>query len=109
MLKLINLKLPTSILFLLLIIFACDTKPPIPEDKFLKAYVDLLIIQDTTTKAAFSIDSVKNIVFGRYNISFEQYDAMINYYNAEPEKWIEFFDSAGTYVDRLKLNAGSQL
>jgi hypothetical protein len=88
---------------------SCDDKPPLAQDKFVKVYVDLLIIQDTTTVENYSVDSAKAVVFNKYSISAEQYDSTINYYNAEPDRWIEFFDSAGAYVERLKSSAGNQL
>ena len=102
-----------SIKFTLLIVSSlllsgCDKEPPIPEEKFIKVYVDLLIIQDTTNTDTFSLDSVKTIVFDRHSISVEQYDATINYYNSEPEKWQAFFDSATVYVEGLKKDAEKQ-
>jgi hypothetical protein len=96
------------IIFLLLFISACEKDPPIQEEKFIKVYVDLLIIQDTTTVESFSPDSVKSLVFARHNISSEQYEKMLDYYNSQPEKWTAFFDSATSYVERLKKEAEKQ-
>jgi hypothetical protein len=93
---------------LLIILSACDKGPPIPEEKFIKVYVDLLILQDTTTAETFSLDSIKTIVFTRNNISSRQYDETINYYNSQPEKWVVLFDSATAYVERLKKEAEKQ-
>lgn len=93
---------------ILLITFsACEENPPIPDQKFLELYVDLLIIQDTTT-TNFSLDSVKTLVLDRFNVSIEQYDAMLKYYNSTPEKWIVFYDSATAYVERLRVVAENQ-
>lgn len=92
---------------LLFSLSACDKGPPIPDEKFLELYVDLIIIQDTTI-TNFSPDSAKTLVLERYNVSLEQYDAMIQYYNSNPEKWIAFFDSATVYVERLKIEAENQ-
>ena len=79
------------------------------QDIFVKVYVDLLIIQDTTSAEVYSLDSVKRVVFQKYNVSPGQYDSTIQYYNSEPDRWIEFFDSASAYVELLKSNAGTQL
>jgi len=87
---------------------ACDEGPPIPDEKFMKLYVDLLIIQDTTTTANFSIDSVKTLVLDRYEVSNAQYDSMIKFYNSNPDKWITFFDSATAYAEGLKKEAEKQ-
>ena len=98
------------VLFLIIpfFILSCDKEPPLPQEDFIKVYVDLLIIQDTTTAENFSIDSVKSLVYKRYNISSEQYDQTIKFYNSQPEKWIEFYDSVTVYVDRLKKNSENQ-
>ena len=91
-----------------LLLSGCDKEPPIPEKKFIKVYVDLLIIQDTTNTDTFSLDSVKTIVFDRHSVSVEQYDATIDYFNSQPEKWQAFFDSATAYVEGLKKDADKQ-
>ena len=102
--KLLYIKI-TFLTISTLFLSACDKGPPIPEEKFIKVYVDLLIVQDTTTAKIFSLESIKTIVFTKHSISAEQYDATINYYNSQPEKWVAFFDSAMVYVERLKRDS----
>jgi len=87
---------------LLFILSACDKGPPIPEEKFIKAYVDLLIIQDTSVTNPVSIDSIRTIVLYKNDLTSQQYDETINYYNQRPEKWEVFFDSVTAYVERLR-------
>ena len=91
-----------------LIFFSCKDEPPIPDNKFIQVYVDILVAQDTTTVIPYSIDSLRKDVLAKNNISSAQYDSMINYYNARPEKWNTFFDSITVYVDRLMINAEDQ-
>ena len=105
--KILSIKFTLFIISSLLL-SGCDKGPPIPEEKFIKVYVDLLIIQDTTTTNTFSLDSVKTIVFNRHKVTSGQYDATIDYYNSQPEKWVVFFDSATAYVEGLKKAAESQ-
>ena len=102
-----NQKQYLLLIFLFFFLLSCDEGPPIPDEKFMELYVDLLIIQDTTT-TNFSLDSVKTLVLDRHNVSPEQYDSTIGYYNSRPEKWIVFFDSATVYVERLRLEAENQ-
>lgn len=90
------------IFILALINLSCDDKPPIPEQNFMEVYVNLLISQDTTT-TPYNSDSLKSVILAGHNITEEQYNNMINYYNDHPEKWTPFFDSANAYVERLKL------
>jgi len=105
--KLLNIKI-TFLIISTLFLSACDKGPPIQEEKFIKVYVDLLIVQDTTTAETFPLDSIKTLVFTKHNISSEQYDETISYYNSRPEKWAAFFDSAKVYVERLKKEIEKQ-
>ncbi len=86
----------------ILILSACDKGPPIPEEKFIKIYVDLLIIQDTSVINPISVDSMRTLVFIKNDLTAEQYDRTIEYFNSRPEKWEAFFDSATAYVERLR-------
>ena len=91
-------------LFISIILFqGCEKEAKvIPEEKFIKVYVDLLILQDTTSTDSLSLDSLKTLVFKNHNVSTEEYDETIRYYNSEPKKWEEFFDKAITYAEELK-------
>ena len=93
------------ILFLFIPLSSCDKDSVIPEDKFIKVYVDLLILQDSSRIQPVSLDSMKTIVFTKHNITLEQYDATINYYYSYPEQWEAFFDKAIIYVEQLKGEA----
>ena len=94
-------------LFISIILFyGCDKEVKvIPEEKFIKVYVDLLILQDTTSTDSLSLDSLKTLVCKNHNVSDEEYNATIRYYNSEPKKWEEFFDKAINYVEALKKEA----
>ena len=91
-------------LFISIILFhGCDKEVKvIPDEKFIKVYVDLLILQDTTNTDSLSL---KTLVFKNHNVSDEEYNATIRYYNSEPKKWEEFFDKAINYVEALKKEA----
>ena len=81
---------------------ACEKGPAIPEDQFIKVYVDLLILHDTTSVKTSVFDSLKTSVFKNYGVSAKEYNATINYYNSNPKKWEAFFDKAIAYAEKLK-------
>ena len=83
-------------LFLIFIFFSCSDGKIIPEEKFVNVYTDLVIAQDTS--------KVKNhdIIFRKYNITVDEYEKTIEYYNEKPERWIKFFDSVIQKVENLK-------
>lgn len=89
--------LPTLIIGL-----SCSKKNTIDEEKLIKVYADLLIIQDTTNAKNYSLDSIRTIVLDRYDLTLTQYKEMISELNKEPKKWEEFFDKAIAYVNELK-------
>jgi len=93
------------LIFIALFNLACEKKPPIPEEKFVEVYVDLLIVQDTTRTDSLSLDSLQSIVFTRHNITAKAYDGTISYYNSKPKRWEEFFNKALSYAEELKNEA----
>jgi len=106
-----NLQFPIVSIILILTLFflllsSCKDEKLIPEEKLIKVYVDLLIMQDTTTAIPASIDSMKSIVFKRHNITSDEYEKKIAGYNTSPERWEKFFDKAITYAEGLKAKHG---
>ncbi len=80
----------------------CSGEEVIPEEKFIRVYVDLMIVQDTTRSKPLPLDSLKEIVFTKHEITSELYDKTIARYNSSPEDWEEFFDKAIAYLEELK-------
>ncbi|MBT8386607.1 MAG: DUF4296 domain-containing protein [Ignavibacteria bacterium] len=91
---------PIFVIFLLL--SSCSEEEVIPEEKFIQVYVDLMIVQDTTRVNSMPLDSLKEIVFTKHNITSELYDKTVAEYNSSPENWEEFFDKAIAYLEVLK-------
>ncbi len=93
------------LLFLLLlttIIVSCSEENPIPEDKLIDIYVDILIAQDTVAAESVPIDSIKTMVLAKYDVNDSLYNFTIQYYNRHPERWEKFFNRAIEYVEKLK-------
>ena len=99
-------RLPQKLLQLLIIpallLSSCSEEEVIPEEKFIHVYVDLMIVQDTSRVNSLPLDSLKDIVFTKHNITSELYDKTVAKYNSSPENWEEFFDKAIAYLEELK-------
>ena len=88
-------------------LISCTEKEKIPQEKFIKIYVDILIAQDTSSVLNPSLDSMKALVFERYDITDSLYEENIGFYNESPERWNAFFDSALVYIEYLKSKEGN--
>ena len=93
----IILILPIAFLF-----YSCKDQPRIPEEKFIRVYVELLIVHDSSSVQNLSLDSLKQALFKKYETTEEHYQNTIDYYNETPQKWEAFFDKATAYVEELE-------
>jgi len=92
----------TIIFFLAVFIFGCSKDDILPEDKFRKIYIDILVTQDTLTDNSISTDSLKTLILQKYNVTDSIYSKTIEYYNNNPDKWEKFFNEAIKQVEELK-------
>ena len=102
-----RLKFILPALFAVIIFFSCNDNKVIEEEKFIKVYVDLLLVQDTTSSYQIPVDSISAVVFKTHGITAENYQHTIDHYNSSPEKWEDFFSKATAYVEKLKQEAGN--
>jgi len=100
------LKLETkniTIVFLITVfIFSCSNDDILPEDKFVKIYIDILVAQDTLNDNSISNDSLKTLILQKYNVADSVFTKTIEYYNYDPAKWEKFFEDAIKHVEELK-------
>lgn len=90
------------ILFYGVLFFSCSEKPPIPEDKLILIYTDLMFTQDTLLITSQNIDSIKADIFSRHSVTETDYQTTIEIYNRTPERWEKFFERVIEYVESLK-------
>ncbi len=98
----------TAAYFLIMIsmLIGCDKKQPIPEEKFIEVYSDLVIAQDTsTTQNKLQRDSIQQMVFSRYNVSHDEYEKTTEFYSSNPEKWETFFNKVIDSLEARKKRA----
>jgi uncharacterized protein YcfL len=92
--------------FLLVLIFFlfayCSEKPPVPEEKMILIYTDLMFAQDTVLVTSENIDSLKSEVFKRNDVSENDYVSTLEFYNKSPHRWEKFFKRVIEYVESLK-------
>lgn len=82
-------------------LLSCKKQPAIDEKKFVMIYADMIFMQDTSTS---SQSEIKKEVLKRFNVTENDYDKTINYYNDAPDRWQPFFDSVITYIEKMKPN-----
>ena len=92
----------TIIFLVTTFIFSCSQNDIVPEDEFIKIYVDILVAQDTLTDNSISTDSLKTLILQKYNITDSIYTNTIEYYNNNPDKWERIFEDAIKQVEELK-------
>ena len=73
-----------------------------------KVYVDLLINEEQNRNDSLKINSGKEIIFKRYGVTQKQYEATIEYYNQDPERWKEFFDDVNNYYNQIEKKPKSR-
>jgi hypothetical protein len=92
----------TIIFLMTVIIFSCSKDDILPEDKFIKIYIDILVAQDTLTDNSISNDSLKTLILKKHNVIDSVFTKTIEYYNYDPAKWEKFFEEAIKHVEELK-------
>lgn len=62
-------------------------------------YIDLISFPDSLHNQPEQLEAFKENVFSKHNIQKKDYSRMIDYYNANPKLWEEFFNKAIKYVE----------
>jgi hypothetical protein len=68
-------------------------------------YTDLLIAQDTTFVNETNLDSLISSVLKRYDVSEDEYEKTIEYYNEDIKRWEEFFDKVTAHIESLSKSS----
>jgi len=92
--------------FVLFLCFNCSKEKIIEEDKLVLIYSDMLVAQDTITLSAAGLDSLRDAVFNKYDVTEQLYKTTLDYYNQDPDKWEVFFDKVIAHVGSLRKKPG---
>jgi hypothetical protein len=68
-------------------------------------YTDLLIAQDTTFVNETNLDSLISSVLKRYDVSEDEYEKTIEYYNEDIKRWEGFFDKVTARLESLSKSS----
>ncbi len=94
-----------TIIFYLLssfLFYSCSNEKRISdEEKFAAVYVDLLINDETNPGDSVKIKAGQLKIFEKYNTSYKEYKATIDYYNKDPERWRDFFTKVNEYYEKV--------
>ncbi|MEP0860137.1 MAG: DUF4296 domain-containing protein [Ignavibacterium sp.] len=98
------------ILLLALILFsACEEKPPISEDKFIRIYAELVSVPDSVSVDSLMFADYKQKVFSNYGFSEKDYEQTVKFYNQTPEKWEELFKKVIKYIESVNDSSKSEI
>lgn len=84
---------------LLLVLLSCSDYAPVEQDKLVRIYSDMLIMQDSSSLSGIEI---QNKVLKVYDVSISDYQTSIEHLKKEPERWQKFYDSVVVHLQSLK-------
>lgn len=88
---------------------SCEEKSPVPEDKFIQIYANLISAPDSVSVDSLMFSEYKQKVFSAYGYSEKDYEKTVQFYNRTPEKWDEFFKKVIKYIETTDDSSKSAL
>ncbi|MHC1738532.1 MAG: DUF4296 domain-containing protein [Ignavibacteriaceae bacterium] len=70
------------------------TPKVIPEDTFIRFYIDFTIAQDSMGPDVPVTNKILSNLYKKYSVDSTQYFKTINWYSEDPKRWETFFDKA---------------
>lgn len=67
-------------------------KSRISESKFVNYYIDFVVMQDSLGRDKGSTDKIIDALDKKYGVTRKEYEATIDYYSADTERWELFFN-----------------
>jgi len=95
-------RFPLILIFIFSVLFVSCSGKPVDHEKFINAYVDLRITEDTLKEGGEKIQDLKKEILKKHGITEEQYENTFNYFNKNPELWNAFYDEIIARVDTLR-------
>jgi len=99
--KVIPLIIGCFVSILSLILISCSDKA-IDHDKFIDAYIDLHIAEDTLKQVSGDVQKIKERILAKHGMTWKEYNETFRYFNENPELWDAFYAKVIARVDTLK-------
>ncbi len=99
--KIIPTIIGSSILILSMFFLSCSGET-IDNEKFIDAYIDLHIAEDTLKQVSGDIQKIKEKILAKHGLTWKEYNKTFNYFNENPELWDAFYEKVIARVDTLK-------
>ncbi len=106
MLKLKSYLMSLTIVFISAFLIQCQNTQnteaplPLPEDSFAELYVEILLIKSSIPNPV-KYQPIIIPILEKYNITKEQYETILTYYQTNTDQWLEFLDKVSAVVDSL--------
>ena len=91
-----------SIFFVFFILYSCEeeNKNIINNEQFIEIYARLLIIHEMEINKDYH-DKLVSEIYREFNISSDQIDSTIAYYNSNPKEWVEVLLKVRNYINEM--------
>ena len=80
-------------------------RPRISESKFVNYYIDFVVMQDSLGRDKVSTDKIIDVLDKKYGVTRKEYEATIDYYSAETERWELFFNKVIKEAKKRELES----
>lgn len=84
------------------VLFISCSHSNVDRQKFIDAYIDLRVTEDTMRLGTKSVEDVKKEILKKHGLTEQQYEETFDYFNENPEQWNQFYDEIIARVDTLR-------
>lgn len=102
MLKTRYIKYILALLLLSLDISCFESKIISDKEKFASIYIELQISFEKNRGNLSKLVAEREQVFKKYNVTEKQYNATLDYYGQDKEKWEEFFNLVSARLNKMR-------
>lgn len=90
----------------LLILSNCSSRGKqgsIDEERFVDIYVEVALAREVQLERGLSRDDYLKNIFQRYNFTYEEFQATLEFYRKNPERWEKLFNKIVRKLKTIKV------